>query len=538
MDEQEYLQTDEKRYRTLRRKHGQSDGYVEKEISQFRGHHDTQIEGAAMSLIFLRMLLTHISPTAYPPPQIPDKNVLYPVLPFPGFEPLDPKFLHYEYHKKSTEGEGWKIYGDKDKALQVIAFPDKNLVITASAGEDDKLWLDSWVLTDDEFLYIDGRESWTYDQVVLRKTSSTESSDILDILIVAERSEDKKSFARDKHYLWISMYKVLANGGLSLLAEIQGSGRSADSIQELDMCILNFKWVGVTFKTLHDKALVKIFELDFANNLITERTDFEAEYGSDEEHREIEDTVWIGSAWDDILINGYKVKENPFHTFWLFSRSIYSLDKTYTMVTGASKGEPIGAVTVKRGGKYYVVTAGYREITQSGYTYSNFELCSFEVSRYGQLLFNYSAIFEGEPWDSKYLLRNHPPTFERMSISRAQFGKEGDFVIAGKDKIGSGKGMVILYGGLTEEGKPTLWDWNCMGSGDNDSIKMIDLCGSARLGIHRGAVTAYKGKNDELILAWWRYGEHFRLGDRLRSPSPHTGSDRLAENNFTFDGND
>ena len=70
-----------------------------------------------------------------------------------------------------------------------------------------------------------------------------------------------------------------------------------------------------------------------------------------------------------------------------------------------------------------------------------------------------------------------------------------------------------MCGGVLDDGRPTLWDWNCMGSGSSDSAKMVDVCGDACLGLERGVITADKDADDGLSLTWWSYGEKFLLAE-------------------------
>jgi len=534
LNEKEYNDVDDKRYNRY--------GYFEKEVFQARKHSDNQVEGAGMSLLFLRMLLTHIKPAYYPPPQLSDKNVNYSVLPFRGIEPLEPKFLHYE-HGYSSKRDGWKIEGDKDKALRVIAFPSKKIIVTASAFHDDILWVDTWRLGEDGFRYLFGTEKTKFDQIILRKTSSTGNYDDKDILVVAERAAD------DQHYLKISFYRVGGNGVLTLLSSKRCSGKGSEAVNELDMCILNFKFIGVTFKTRHDKARVKVFELDFSNNQIIERVNIEAEEESDEDHAEIEDAVWIGSAWDNIIINGYMSKGDPRNDFKLFSRrwNGNSFDpETYVVRSSATKGKPMGAVTLRKGGKYFLLTASYYPFQSGGMIHPRFILESWEIAGNGKLENRKELEWSGN-WDKDYLFFPFGVDFERMSISRARLGQEGEFAIAAKGftnakrQLGySNQGLIVLYGKITPDGQPSLIDWNCSGSGDKDSVKMVDVCGDIQIQSSKGVITAYKEKEDHLNLTWWRYSEDFKIDDqyRVNPPGRLTIESAPREGIDGVDGND
>ena len=52
------------------------------------------------------------------------------------------------------------------------------------------------------------------------------------------------------------------------------------------------------------------------------------------------------------------------------------------------------------------------------------------------------------------------------------------------------------------DGQPSLIDWNCLGSGDNDSVKIVDICGDIHFQSNKGVITAYKEKEDSLNLKY------------------------------------
>jgi hypothetical protein len=529
-----FAEANEWEYNKIEDKRFDSNSYFEKEVSQFRKHNDNQIEASGMSLLFLRMLLTHINPDRYPPPRLPDRNTFYPVLPFRGVEPLEPKFLHYEHHYRSVLN-GWEIGGDKNKALRVLAFPSKGLIVTATADDEDKLTLSSWRVSDGGFVRLYTRTDGMFEQVILRKTSSTGSEDDKDILVTAERAEEDGDY-----YLRISTYKVYEHGALPLLASRRMSGKGSGAVKELDMCILNFNYVAVTFKTRHNKARIKIIELNFENNEITERANIKAESGSGRAHREIGDAIWIGSAWNNGLINGYTSESGDY--YYLYSRNWYgnSFGETHSLRIETVNDKPVSAVTFKKGSKYYLVVASYGS--------EGFLLKSFEIARGGELK-DIGDFLSNQNSDKKYLLRHHGYDFDLMSIARTRFDKDGRFLIAAKGRISKflpqyedywGKGLIVLYGGLTGDGFPTLWDWNCFGSG-RGGVKMVDVCGEVRVGDKSGFLTAYKDKENGLLLTWWRFGEDFRLDSRFRIDPP--GSPRSLETSISsgidgVDGND
>ncbi|MFX1563920.1 MAG: hypothetical protein ACFFDP_11515, partial [Promethearchaeota archaeon] len=118
--------------------------------------------------------------------------------------------------------------------------------------------------------------------------------------------------------------------------------------------------------------------------------------------------------------------------------------------------------------------------------------------------------------DRKFLMRRTKGII-RLPISRAKLFREGEFVIATKASIGKGKGLAILYGAVMEDGKPTLMDWTCLGAGNEDTVKMVDVCGEVSYeGQYQGIVTATKDRKDGLYLVYWCSGLDFRLDENLR----------------------
>lgn len=506
-DEHDYARSDAKRYDSL--------AFLEKEVAAFRRHHDTQVESSGIGLLFLRMLLTHINPAAYPAPQLPDRDVQWPTLPFNGVTPLQPRFLDYAHHFRSTD-YGWSIEGDKEKALGVIGFPARNLVITAHAGEEQRLTLTAWRVGSARFVESYTRRESSFDQVVMRKTSSTRNPQQCDTLVLAERAKTINTFI-DDHWLRLTAYRVAPNGTLSKFASVDLSDIGADAAQEIGLCVIDYRYVGVIFKTRNNLARVKVAEIDFANNAIVERAVIDAEAGSELPHAPIEDFVWIGGAYDRVLINAFSREGDPHRRVEFFSRGWTSIGfgRTHRAGFPVARGMPIGAVTVLRGEQAFLVTASFDPHVVDGVEYPQFVIRSYRIAPHGHLGLAGELRGTGE-FDTKYMLRTSGYHFSRIAMSRARFRRAGEFVVAGKAEIGRGKGMVILYGYINESGMPSLLDWNCLGSGDEDSVQMIAVCGDATSSSGPGAIVVSKDREEGLSASWWRYSEDFNLPAQYR----------------------
>lgn len=506
MTENEYFWSPARRYQTVVNwtEGGFAPGLEQREVRDNRGHGEVQLEGAAGSLLFLRMLLTDMTPSAFPAPRLPDADTFYPPLPLPGVRPLDPMFLSHT-HQYRGKWDDWVIGGDREKAIGVISFSanvntfPSHLVITATADpSDDALYLDSWRLGTQGFEHLRGAYVGVFDEVVLAKTSDVHPT-LPDLLVVALRAEHKR-VAFDDHWLELRVYKVYEGGYLELLKSVAASSVGAGAAKEIDLCVLARRFACVTFKTRNDRARLKIYDLDSAD--LAEWASIPAEYSSGAyDTPQIGRHVIVESAWSDVVVNGYQTSP-PYSDLVLFGRNIGDLGSPSRAEVPAKDGWPVATTTVRVRGKYYLVTATHDEFPELGTRFT-----SFEVQRDGRLVQRGSFMPDPVEADSLFLRSSGP--FERMRMSRIRSGDDEAFVLAGKARVGNGDGLVLLYGEVTADGTPTIRDWNCLGSGDDDGVQKVDICGDASNPAGKGVVTVRQDRNDNLEMSFWRHGIDF-----------------------------
>lgn len=489
MSEADYFGSDANRYRTT--PDGAIGGYDQLEIQGFRGHREIQVEGAAASLLFLRMLLTEMDPVAFPPPAIPDANVLYPILPFPGALPLSPRFLDLRGLYRG-EPDGWEIGGDQDKAIGVVALRD-HIVITATASpDDDVLWLDSWRLVPTGIEWLGAVDDGVFDQIAMASATSAGAVEP-DWLVAAVRVEEG-SILRDDHWLELRIYRVDEAGTLMKLRSAAITVVDPDSAQEVDLCVLSNRFACVTYKTPADRARIKVYDL----RDLAEVTDLAAEFDEGGYQRnDVDGVVLIAEAWSDVIINGYQTDGR----LRLFSRRLQDMGHPSTADLYGEPNAPAEMTTVFAHDRYFLVVAmqsAYRQILT---------LNSFEILPTGEL------VPRGEQKLSFVddLLLRSAGRFERMRMSRISLGSDDSFVLAGKSRVASGKGLVVIYGEVVADGRATARDWNCLGGGDDDSVQMVDVSGEASSSAGPSVVTVTKSKNDAPQLAQWRFSLPFDL---------------------------
>jgi len=506
-------------------------GYVDHELV-VRGHDDNQVEGAGLGLLFPRMLLTHIDPERFPPPQLPDREEFYDVLPWGGIEPNSPQFLyhtHRYYSKDNTIGIGtFEIEGDQDQALRIVTLGDdmnpSNNFVVAYATDEERLKLIPGFVSDGHSygggeaipagVYVSETNSDTrgrFDKMEIARTKDDQGNEYI---VVAERAEDADiglDLCRD-HWLRLSLWRIdgYAEGHAGRLTRLDkwvAESRDCDAVEELDLTIVNQKYAAVIFRGHHEKNRLAIFELDFSapkirllcNEIVSEEL--------------YDHSIGITTAYEDILV--YVAQ---YSTGWrLASESWTGSARQFHSVTSIRADEKLLDMTaVKRLdysqpdyiGGYYVVA-----VTKEG---RHLRIYSWEVTPDGMLTLRGQI----DTVDGEDYLVGREADWERASISSLYWKNRPGFVIVGKgvarevrdvdgDWQQSAKGLKVLYGYIMDDGHPTIESSNVTGSGDPSAMRMLDVSGGIAYDSGLGVVTAHKTKDDYLMLVYWHCRDDF-----------------------------
>lgn len=519
-------------YKSSREKGYIWDKYLKQEIINYRGSNDNQVEGAGLGLLFLRMLLTHIDPVKFPPPDIPDKDTLYPVLPYVGAEPMSPQWMHnaYRYSSKVDDACGpFEIKGDQDNALRITKVGSGNAAgakdfIVSYANNNEELELKHGFVADGSTpgigrgVYIDSKGT-TWNRFDKASLTTTVNSSGENLLIMAERAEGDISinplsgcFLQRVHWLrmtlwWIPSFANESDPNPFQLAAWDSDGRHCDGAGEIDMTLVDNNHVAVIYRTRHNKDRVRVFKIEdnqlspVYNELITDEN--------------YDDNIHITSAYNNLVIytkqysSGWRLKSARWNGNNLEHKSISSIQYN----------ELLDMTTVESNGKYYVLIA----VKNEGYLKAS----SYELMPDGAL--TYKGDFDTK-YGTSYLVGKEAD-YERASITDFKLDNKAGFVIVGKgvareikDSEGdwkkTDKGLKIVYGRLINE-KPSIETSNVLGSGESSAMSMLDVSGHISDGGFHGVLSAHKTKTQDcflglfwceqyLGLTFWQYRDAYQ----------------------------
>lgn len=490
-----------------------------------KGHQDIQIEGAGIGLTFLRMLLTHINPTLYPPPSLGNtKNIAYPLLDTNWIEPVGPQYLNY-----GTRYKGAKIGGDRERAVGVASVG--TAIVVASANENEKLILRPFRVTEGG-VFQEGKEvsGGRFDQVVL---DTFEDKQRKQFLVVAERAEKDKPMQSDPHWLRLSLYSLDITGAIPTLTRVaqwqDDEHQFPNSVSELDMSVIDApaetatKNIAVTFLDQHENARVKIFSIRLAGSTGTIAP--VAAVNADDKNIKSRSRIAVETAYDNIVLQAGTHDTQSGLSFSIVSKIF---NPTSHALSNGSK------VTIKQatlldiktikpirpGDKWYLVSAYARNVPVSQPGKGELIVEAWEIQPSGQLISK--GVFSAKP----ETLMGYEWGWTRGSLSRASFNGRQTFVLVGKAiarvaaKITDGKldgmsqsalGMKVVYGEITADGRPTLRTSNVFGSGKDDAMTMLDVSGVVPMGRGLGVVTVHKTDQDRLNLVSWIYRNDFAM---------------------------
>ena len=501
-------------------------------LARQHDHHDNQVEGAGLGLLFIRMLLTQINPELYPPPVLPEKHdKALKVLPWPGVEPMHPEALDYIHQKRVTE-----IGGDRDQSLRIVALgrdtvPGANFVIAYPTNEES-LRLAPGFVTDgiggiDAGIYLNTHPAVgsKFDKVEVVRTSH----DGTEYLVTGERAEDGKN-----HWLRVSLWRISGYsegdvGTITRLTKWESSEKHLDAVEDLDMVLVGEGNVALILRNRDEKHVLRLFHIDFSTPVIRhvlKKTVSENPY---------DHYIAVASAYTNVLLynkqspDGYRIATEILRdgTFHAADQTALFKDETLFDITTIKR---LDYTKPDHASGYYIVAVGKHRY--DGYLFVR----SWFVSQTGTLLnekqFNTAKAEE-------YLL-GREFAWQRASVKPVYWKGRSGFVIAGKGVarmayknvtvcdylpsgqidinscqtsekwIGSSPGVKVIYGYIMRDWRPTIESSSVIGSGDSNDGEMVDVTNWISDGDDEpGVVTVHKSSDDRLYAVYWRFRDKF-----------------------------
>lgn len=514
-NEESYLKSSDSRYSI-----GE---YVNGELVKFRDHTDNQVEGTGLSLIFPRMLLTHIDPIAYLAPRLPKGyNRNFSILPYPGPEPYDPANLKFKHQYKTS----FKAYGDetKVKVLRIIAPSVSNVFYTLNANRDDELVIRSWKVTSESIIPIDRhRTSDTppfrdtrFDQVEVDyfKEPPIHSR----VLVIAERAE----LARASHWIRISLWQVNNAGAIQLLNSWQPDDWEHvhhNAARNIDMQVLRDDVIAITVRDSEERGKLRLFKVLWNQNAKITETHNEI-YCNDE----TEDThIATYNKYTIVTAAQFNTAdEHPHHKLYLWYCENDDLKKIYESPDITGKGAIYDMKIISSATGPYLITAGAKT--------KEFELVVTSwkiINNPNNPKLELKGSFQGNESNLLGVQRG----IKHLSIEPADFDN-GGFVIAArgiaytlKQKNGdyheSKSGLKLYYGHILENGAPSLQEFNCLGNRHGDAGKdTLDVTARINDDNVDGIITAHKRDDEHVTLAYWNYNNTKLPARIISNPVP------------------
>jgi len=463
------------------------------ELCSERGHCNSQVEGAGLGLLFLRMLLTHIDADKYPVPQLTNDRWIRP-LQYPGPNPLSPVYLKAKAHDATKH-----VGGDTDFVISAARL-DHRRFATASEDTDSRLRLRWWEVTPDGNLQhgVDRRGS-RIDRVVSTNWGSR--------IITAERAEGEVTGY--DHWLRLSAW---ADGRLE--HQWESSIKDRHAVKSLDVDVLavgSKRYPVVLFKSKSDIDRLLIFSYKAEKGFRQLTPGINVQEGTQKNDKEVHLTT-IG----DLVV--YSVYDSIRSSYRLYTRRWTGRHLSAPIPTAIGdeiQGEllDIEALTAK-GGCRYVIAAYKRNDGVLG-------VSAWHVGQDGSLgakkdlitslKNNYRVPTEMDYVRAKIVSLSRQRGYEPL-IRDSAFAIVGRGVAAVSFKDDQAKlndlGLKVLFGRVLPNGKPTLESFSLAGghkmSSALDGVGPICVLGGC------GLVSVHKAGSKRLNLLYWQYNDPHR----------------------------
>ena len=517
------------------------DSYLDDVIVGRHGHHDNQVEAAGLGLLFSRMLLTHIThqnpPNSqrYPKPDLSGYDRFFRVLPWPGAEPMDPQSLNYVHRAGSV-----KLGGDRDQALSIVSIGEdigvSDTFVLAYATEDDHLVLQPGFVADSsaslsEGVYLEParREGeLEFDAIELLSTTDGVGNQYL---VAAERAEEGL-----EHWLRLSLWRVTEyreSVGVPIprVATWQSPTSYWDAVEDIDVEILDRKWIAVLVRNRHEKHVIRFFRIDFGTPSITKVSNVlvsEHPY-----HRRTGHRIGLATAYRDVLIYSEESSDG-----WRLATGRWTGSELVTLseTTSHSNETLLGITTVKKldftqpdhASGYYLVAVTRK--WSSGYL----QIHSWSVTPSGN--FAFEQVFDTSTADQ--FLVGREAHWERASITPVYWKNRPGFLIAGKGvardvwheddyRYKSAKGIKLVYGYIMCDGRLTIESSSVIGNPRKEIVsdreipggltiryrepgRMVDVAPVMTDAGRMGAVSVHSDVDKRLRVVYWRFHDKFR----------------------------
>ncbi len=482
------------------------------ELCSQRGHCNTQIEGAGLGLLFLRMLLTHIDSSRYPAPKLSDDRWIEP-LEHHGAHPLSPDYLKAKAHDNSQNVEG-----DTNYIISASGFGGREFV-TASQGENAKLNMHLWKLTDGSNIqHLGSATGDCIDRVVSKSTVVEDRSTGISssVVITAERAQNNRFTG--PYWLRLSLWQPsFSTGTIGRVREWNFPNTDWNAVKSLDLD------AAVVGRKVFPVVLVKgnkninrlfVFSLTREHGFSQLTSGIDVLEGRGTNGKEVHLTT-IGNV---IVYSVYDAARSEYRLYsrkWTGIGLSGPMGTTYgDFIHGDGELLDIKALSAKGGGRY--VIAAYKNEDDA------LELHAWRITPEGRLVDRRSI---NTVEDNMFIYRVPPEMDYKhakiVSLSRVSgyepLMKDSAFAVVGhgvaivnnKDNNikKSDRGLKVLLGRVLPNGYPTIESFNLAGGHKMSSA----LDGVGPLCYTKcGLVSVHKAGDNRLNLLHWEYTDPFK----------------------------
>lgn len=473
--------------------------YHFKEIKDFQGSSNCQVEAGGLDLLFMRILLTEADHTQYPPPRL-NQDEFFPVLPFPGVNACSPTvFKHFQHLENG-------IMGRRLDAMSITTAVSRKLAVIAMPSQNNSLVIESWQISAGLLSKIQSIPVDLYPrQVILKKTKDGVLS------VISAPSQLGRLRLR------ALVYEFTANSQLSCEVDAEISQDLNKEYVYFAAAVFQHHYLACLYKE-DKKTMLRIcsFSKD-AVSILFECTIVEDRLGTDE--REIYYPRFVSGASKDLLVCAIRKQsvdsdDNLTEKLMIVSglvsvKAFVEKDRIWISSLYNESGDR-GMLVLCKNNKHYLLVLSSDWTSEN----SHFEVSSYEIGQDGKLKCKGSYAPKVDD------LLHEPIEYNSLKLSKATIDNENAFLVCGSSKIkkGSDQEILRLYAGtIMHDGSPTIFSTNYTGRGFLHDVWVCDISESIPDEEGDFVVTGHIGGDNVLMLDVWRIEGYTSVDGPFRS---------------------